>query len=112
MKLLLPGVFLLVLGIGNVSVGAMKQNQYQGVLKELAVRAPETQLINASPLRRIQLAKLTATRNYERIKHARSREDFYAIVVLGGKAFISISLLLFFSAAVIRLKRQDTQEAH
>jgi len=104
MKFFLPGIFLLVLGIGNISVGTFKRQQYSSVLKELSVRESTTELVNVSPLRRIQLAKQNANRNYERIGHARARRDFYGLVTFGGEVFIGLSAVFLLISILLRLK--------
>ena len=104
MKLVLPGVFLLVLGIGNISVGTFKGEQYEQVLQELSTTEPGPSLANASPLRRIQLATQTASRLYQRQDKARAKRDFYRLVASGGKVFVIISLL-FLSLGALRYVR-------
>jgi hypothetical protein len=96
---LLPGIFLLSLGIGNIAVGWYKAEQYEQVLIELSdTRSPP--LINASPLRRIQLANKTLQRSYQRQVKSQARLDFYRLVTYGGEIFVCISLLVIVYAFV------------
>lgn len=111
MKLLIPGLFLLVLGIGNISVGTFKGRQYQEVLDELSVLEPTPGLENASPLRRVQLAKQTETRLYQRQNKAENRLDFYQLVRFGGKVFMVIGALLTIAGLFMLWRRPTTATA-
>ena len=103
-KLLVPGLFLLILGLGNLFVGLYKAAEYRAVLADLnptaANEAPV--LVNVSPLRRIQMAKVAETRSYQRRNKAQGRYDFYRLVVFGGQAFISVSVMLLLGSATLR----------
>jgi hypothetical protein len=101
MKLILPGLFLFVLGIGNIGVGTFKGLQYQQVLQELTELEPTPGLENASTLRRVQLAEEVASRHYERLSMARGRRDFYDLVEYGGKVFVGVSLVLLLGGALV-----------
>lgn len=106
---LIPGVFLLLLGLGNIVVGTYKGNEYEEVLLELD-RASGTEstdvLINASPLRRVQLSRQARERIYQRQRHAQARRDFYRLVVAGGNVFVLLSTLCLFTAAILRILEQ------
>lgn len=92
----MPGIFLLILGIGNLSVGLYKGSQYEDVLLELSAEKSGTALLsNASPMRRIQYEKTTTNRLDERQNKAKARKDFYTLVSLGGKLFIALAFVLF-----------------
>lgn len=93
-RLLVPGIILLVLGIGNISVGVYKGRQYQRVVDELSTQQPLPELVNASSFARIQFTKDKQTRLYERSTKARSRRDFYELVEFGGKVFLGLSLTI------------------
>ena len=97
LRLLVPGIFLLLLGVGNLSVGVFKGQEYQSVLDELSSIQPSPGMENTSPLRRIRLAKKAADRRYERLDKARARRDFYHLVLFGGKVFVGISVILLFA---------------
>jgi hypothetical protein len=105
MKFLLPGIFLLALGLGNLSVGAFKGRQYEEVLAELSVMEPTSELVNASPLSRVQLAKTTADRLSERQRKARARRDLYELVSFGGKVLVSISVVLLACGLLLHYRR-------
>ena len=99
MKFFLPGVFLLVLGAGNITVGEFKGRQYEQVLEELSGLQLPPQLINVSPLRRIQMESET-DRLFQRQKNAEARRDFYKLVSFGGRVFIAMSVVLLSLGAV------------
>lgn len=90
-KFLLPGLFLFALGLGNITVGHFKSAQYEDVVSVLESTEPTPMLANVSALRRIQLAKVNADRLYVRRSTALARQDFYTLVVFGGKAFLALS---------------------
>ena len=112
MKLVIPGLFLLILGTGNIAVGKFKSRQYQEVLLQLSDLEPSTTLINASPLRRVQIAKRSESRLYQRQTKAKNRRDFYEVVTFGGKVFASISLLFLLPAGIIHLMQYYQQQRH
>ncbi|OVE80326.1 hypothetical protein BVY02_00545 [bacterium J17] len=98
---LMPGVFLMLLGIGNISVGTFKGDEYQAVIDELAELSPTAALINASPLERIQLSNESIAKNYQRQRKAKARRNFYRLVTFGGQVFIAISLFLLLIGGVL-----------
>ena len=115
MRFILPGIFLLVLGAGNIGVGVFKGKQYEEVLQELSVLRPSPALVTSSPLKRIQVAKQTATRLHQRESKARARIDFYHLVEYGGKVFITLSMFLLFFGSMLhglefRKHRRDKRE--
>ena len=104
-KFLLPAIFLLVLGIGNIIVGAFKTDQYQEVLSELystTDHKPITAVDKASPLRRIQLTTQSQERTFQRLRAVQGRIEFYKMVSTGGGVFVMISILLMIVAVSIR----------
>ncbi len=103
MTFLLPGLFLLLLGVGNIVVGNYKVEQYKQVVANLGTLELPPVLQKASPLRRIQLAKLTESRTYQRRKTAVARLDFYHLVSFGGQVFASLSLPFLLIGVLIRL---------
>lgn len=106
-KLFLPGIFLLVLGLGNIIVGEFKTSQYQDVRKELLTtiehKSPKV-LENVSPLRRIQLANQAQERGTQKLKTTEQRVAFYSLVSAGGAIFVLTSLLLLIFGFVLRLR--------
>jgi len=107
--MLVTGVLLLVLGIGNWIAGAVELTKYQSLLRKTAETGLEDsyrsfqeldQQKNEEVLRRIN-------EDRERYNAARVKMDFYYVVVSGGRLLFLIgALLTFFS--LIRLIRQDT----
>jgi hypothetical protein len=105
----LAGLALLLLGIGNWSVGAFQVRKYQGLLYRTAQTGLEEsyrsfqeldQQKNEEVLRRIN-------KDRERYNAARVKIDFYYVVLTGGRLmFLAGALLTFF--ALIRAIRQDT----
>jgi hypothetical protein len=93
-KLLLPGIFLFILGIGNVIVGHYKSQEYERVLSELAPSVPPRAILNVPPMQRMQMERERATRLDERRSKAQARRDFYQLVSFGGKGFMGLSALL------------------
>lgn len=101
---ILPGIFLLILGIGNLIVGHFKGSQYDKVILELSVEKSGTELLhNASPMRRIQYEKTTANRLDERQNKAKARKDFYTLVSLGGKLFVALALVFFSFGLIVEI---------
>lgn len=92
-KLLMPGIFLFVLGLGNIIVGHFKSLEYERVLTELEPTTPPRALANVPPMRRMQMERERATRLDERRRKAQGRLDFYELVTFGGKSFVGLSAL-------------------
>lgn len=106
MKFFLPGIFALVLGLGNVGVGYFKGEQYKKVEEELTDIRPTKGLINASPLQRIQVTQNAADRLYQRQRQAQGRRDFYRLVMFGGKIISAFALILLSIAGGLRLRER------
>lgn len=100
-RFLVPGLFLFVLGVGNIVVGVMKTSQYEEVLQELAVLEPSSVVTDDSPLARIHSAD--HARFSGRRQQAKISLDFYRFVVTGGKFFLLLSTLLIAVAALLKL---------
>ena len=92
-RFVLPSLFLLLIGIGNLWVGIEKLDQYNQVLRELSSLRPVTDIINSSPISRIQLSEYTEERLYQRQEKARARLDLYRLVIFNGKVFLALSVL-------------------
>ena len=106
-KFILPGIFLLILGAGNIYIGSSKVNEYTNVLEELEKQKPSN-FENTSPLKRLRLAEQSANRVYQRIEEAKDRISFYKLVVFGGKCFfVSGFLLILFSLFVKNKKAKE-----
>ncbi len=100
-RFLIPGLFLFVLGIGNITVGLYKSGQYEEVLQELSVLEPSTVVVETSPLARIH--STDHARLSERRQRATILLDFYRFVLTGGKVFLLIATVLITIAALLRL---------
>ena len=111
MKLFIPGIFLLVLGLGNIIVGEFKASQYEDVRKELLNtiehKSPQV-LENVSPLRRIQLANLAQERGTQKLKSTEQRVAFYSLVSTGGAIFVMASIILLIIGFVLQLRNHKT----
>lgn len=99
-RLLITGITLLCLGIGNWIVGSHKVTHYRSVL------------IQASPAAVLELSLLAKgiwqlpTEEGERANIARAKVDFYHVVVSGGRLLASIGVLCTI-AALIRVHRRQ-----
>ncbi len=109
MKFLLPGLFLLVLGLGNILVGSFKEHQYLEVYQELSVLEPAPDTARNSALGRIHTAKQTNDRFYRRQAEASDRRTLYRLVHFGGRVFVTLSALLLFLAGVCRLLERSAE---
>ena len=110
-RLYLPGVFLLLVGIGNMIVGTYKAQQYRQVVDALSTIEASASLENASPLRRMQIARLSADRQYQRRKTASSRLSFYYLVSFGGKLFAGLSLPFLIVGIYLHLRERRSEHA-
>lgn len=103
-KSLVPAIFLFLLGMGNITVGVLKERQYREVYEELAVLQTAPNPISASSLGRIRAAVPNRDRHLERQGEATERRNFYSLVIFGGKVFIVASLPLFVFAALTQYR--------
>lgn len=101
-QFVLPGIFLLILGLGNIGVGTFKEEQYDEVLAELS-EPSQSQSIEMTPLKRIQSSEQIAVRAYQRKKAALGRRDFYRLVAFGGRGMVVISLVLLLAGSGIEM---------
>lgn len=102
----LPGLFLFLLGLGNVFVGEMKIEQFQQVLNEFETTEMFKEEVASTPLMRLAKKRLS---NVERKRHFEERRNFYRIVSFGGKSVIGISLGLFILSAVLLFNDPHTK---
>lgn len=96
-QFLLPASFLLVLGLGNLMVGFYKEQQYVQVYDELMRLDPSAAV--QPTVGSLRAAQDIADRHLQRKREVTERYDFYRLVTFGGKAFCTLSLLLFTVAA-------------
>ncbi len=104
--LMIPGIFMAVLGFGNVLLGTFKYQQYQEVLIEDKLEYNQEQTLTneyerLSPLQRLKTTDKKVSRDIAILKKAEARRDLYSLVIYGGKVFLLISALLLI-AAIIR----------
>lgn len=101
MKLLLPGVFLFVLGFGNIFVGSFKGRQYEQILEQLKVIEPSSSFVDSSPLKRMQESQRALSRLSNQIDKAKARIEFYQFINLGGTIMTLLSFVLIGASAVL-----------
>ena len=107
-RFVLPAFFLLLIGVGNLWVGIEKKDQYDQVFRELSSLRPVAEIINSSPISRIQLSEYTEERLYQRQEKARARIDLYRLVIFNGKVFLALgTLALFIGAGVSYLQNES-----
>ena len=89
-RILLPGIILLLVGIGNFYVGLVKVPEHQNIVREMKVALSDytnTEDTNA--------LKFEAT-----LKKAVKRGNYYGLVKIGGLVMILVSLVLVFIGMV------------
>lgn len=101
-QILVPAVLLILLGMGNIGVGLYKVRQYDVVVRELEDVPSVPEELRASPLMRVQIAKYATDKGYLRQQRAQTRRDYYRLVVIGGRVFLAIGLVLFAAAAALK----------
>ncbi len=106
--LLVAGLMLLLLGIGNWVVGAVQITKYQGLLRNTAKTGLEESYRNFQELDLRKNEEVLQRINKDREKHntARVKVDFYYVVLGGGRLLFFIGLFLTFFG-LIRLIRHD-----
>lgn len=102
-RFLLPALFLLVLGTGNIYVGMYKEMQYKQVYEELSVLGPSPDIDDSSALTRLESFRQTNQRYAERQLEAKDRLQHYRLVTFGGKAFIAMSIVLLSAALLFQI---------
>lgn len=107
--LLVAGLILLILGIGNWIVGAVQITKYQRLLRNTAKTGLEDSYQSFQELDRRKNEEVLRRINKDREKYntARVKVDFYYVVLGGGRLLFFLGLFLTFFA-LIRLIRQDT----
>jgi len=106
--LLVAGLMLLLLGIGNWIVGAVQITKYQRLLRNTAKTGLEESYRNFQELDLRKNEEVLRRINKDRGKYntARVKVDFYYVVLGGGRLLFFIGLFLTFFG-LIRLIRQD-----
>ena len=104
--LLIPGIFMAVLGIGNILLGSFKYEQYEEVLL-----TNQAELLNSnfqqtnnfsklSPLQKLKNTENSSSRLLALVRKAEARRDLYSLVIYGGKVFLIFSILLIVGAII------------
>jgi hypothetical protein len=108
-RLLMTGLLLIFLGIGNWIVGASQLVRYEGMESSSAVTGLEDSYRNFRELDRQKNEGVLRRINEDREKYnaVRVKIDFYYVVLSGGRLLFVVGLLLAFISA-IRVIRRDT----
>ena len=99
-RIVLIGLFLVVLGIGNLIVGELKGNQYEAVVDELAAigrTADKNSLVLSNhdhPLVRIERYRHLSQTVVQRQQKAMMRMELYRVVSFGGKAMFAFGIIV------------------
>jgi len=106
--LLVAGLMLLLLGIGNWVVGAVQITKYQGLLRNTAKTGLEESYRNFQELdlRKNEEVLQRINKDREKYNTARVKVDFYYVVLGGGRLLFFVGLFLTFFG-LIRLIRHD-----
>ncbi len=106
--LLVAGLMLLLLGIGNWIVGAVQITKYQRLLRNTAKTGLEESYRNFQELdlRKNEEVLRRINKDREKYNTARVNVDFYYVVLGGGRLLFFIGLFLAFFG-LIRLIRHD-----
>ncbi len=107
--LLVAGLILLLLGLGNWIVGAVQVTKFQRLLRNTAKTGLEDSYrsFQELDLRKNEEVLRGINRDREKYNTARVNVDFYYVVLGGGRLLFFLGLFLSFFA-LIRLIRQDT----
>lgn len=104
-RLLVTGVALLVLGIGNYLAAISKVAHYQHVVSDLSAQIPQPQ-----PFFLRGEDKAFPSETWERWEIARAKLDYYHVVLSGGQLMMSVGLGCLI-LALIKLRRQRLRYA-
>jgi hypothetical protein len=96
---LLPFLFTLILGLGNLVIGKYKTIQYAEVLSEISGSSdPDTitalSTEDMSPMQRLKYSGDKTAKVYAMIRKAERRRDMYQMVTYGGKIFLAFSVFI------------------
>jgi hypothetical protein len=95
-RFLVPCFFLIALGIGNITVGSFKYEQYDEIIKDLESKPENVAFIETvSPLQRLKSTIDTPPRSLAHEKKAQARKDFYKLVLFGGRVFLTMGGIYF-----------------
>lgn len=93
--LILPGIFMLLLGVGNLIVGELKLGQYDQTMAELQALRPTPGPEIDGVLADSPVGERSSDRVLQRIQELKQRRDFYRVVSLGGQLFMLMSVIMF-----------------
>lgn len=104
---LLPFLFTLILGLGNLVIGKYKTIQYAEVLNEISGSSdPDTitalSTEEMSPMQRLKYSGDKTAKVYAMIRKAERRRDMYQMVTYGGKIFLAFSVFILCFWAFVR----------
>ena len=107
--LLVAGLILLILGLGNWIVGAVQVTKFQRFLRNTAKTGLEDSYrsFQELDLRKNEEVLRRINRDREKYNTARVKVDFYYVVLGGGRLLFFLGLFLT-CFGLIRLIRQDT----
>ena len=107
--LLVAGLILLILGLGNWIVGAVQVTKFQRLLRNTAKTGLEDSYrsFQELDLRKNEEVLRRINRDREKYNTAQVKVDFYYVVLGGGRLLFFLGLFLTFFG-LIRLIRQDT----
>lgn len=89
-NLLGAAAILLILGVGNMSLGTFKERQYLKILSSAETELATRQAEGTSPLSDPAIAQDQKLQKIERIK---ARVGFYEFIRAGGEFFLAASFL-------------------
>lgn len=99
---LVPALFLLALGMGNMIVGHYKYQQYTEIMIDLDKKEIKEEPKNLSPLQKLRFASDSSPKLLALKQKAEARRDFYQLVSFSGKIFLAISALFFIATLSLK----------
>ncbi len=107
LKFLIPALFLIALGVGNMLVGHFKLQQYNELLTKLDSQDIEEEPKDLSPLQRLKYASDSSPKLLALRQKAEARRDLYQLVSYSGKIFLALSLLFLVALLINRNQSKD-----
>jgi len=109
-SLLLSGVICLIMGVGNLTVGAIETSKYQALLFKTARTGLEENYRNFQELDHQKNEEVLRRINEDREKFngARVKLNFFYVVLTGGRVLFFVGAVLSL-VAVVRLIRRDAR---
>lgn len=100
----MPGIFIFVLGVGNLSVGHYKHQEYTEVFQRLnstEFKQGEAKL----PLARIEADRDVKRRSLDRLSKVQQRREFYSILHAIGKCLTVLGVVFVSTAFLLRISK-------